>query len=136
MAFRELSQDTRWRLAVAAGCAPVLILGFAASALANRLAFLVVAVAAALIYVLVLHRTWARPAPWPRTAPRLALALAFGAGAVLVALYREALALGIAALAPSFEPALWAAPATWALLAAALALDAVIPLFSLARRSP
>ncbi len=89
--------NTRWRRWLLVGLGPTLVVGFLASAVADRPAFLAWALAAGAAYAFALHRSFtARPA--------LALAV-LAAGwvvlGVLVVRHREALGLGIAALMPA-----------------------------------
>ena len=85
-----------WNAWLLAGVTPILLVGFLASAVADRLAFLGWALLAGCAYVLTLKRAFGR-----RRVPAIVvLALGWGAFALLAARHREALALGIAALLP------------------------------------
>lgn len=93
----ELSPAVRWRRWLLAGLGPTLVVGFLASAVADRLAFLTWALAAGAAYVIVLYRSFA-------LRPGLALAVLAAGWVVLVVLafrHREALGLGLAALMPA-----------------------------------
>jgi hypothetical protein len=116
-----------WHLPLLAGLLPVLLGGFAASALANRTAFAGWALGAGAAYTVLLRvsldRGWERRA---RAAAALGLlALAWGGFALLVERHREIFDLGFrAALWPLYAES-WTRPATWGALAALLALAAV-----------
>lgn len=86
-----------WYAWLLAGVTPILLLGFLASAVADRLAFLAWALLAAFAYALTLKRAFGRR----RVPAVVVLALGWGAFALLAARHREALALGIAALLPA-----------------------------------
>jgi hypothetical protein len=107
---------------VAAGVFPPLLLGFAASALANRLAFAGWGMVAALGHALLLRAAWGRG--WSAAA-RGAVVLAWAAltlvsFASLVARHGESLDLGYRALLwPVYTPLL-TAPPTWTTAAAVL----------------
>lgn len=93
----EASAPPGWYAWLLAGVTPILLAGFLASAVADRLAFLAWALLAGAAYALTLKRAFGR-----RRVPVLVvLALGWGAFALLAAQHREALALGIAALLPS-----------------------------------
>ena len=90
-----------WYAALLGGALPVLVGGFLASAVADRLAFAGWALASALGYALVLRWAWGLPAAWARVgAPLASLALAVGAFSALAVRYGEDLELGFAALRP------------------------------------
>ena len=124
--------QARWYGSLLAGVLPFLLMGFLASAFANRLLFLGWGLAMALVYAVLLRHGWQRG--WPRLA---LLAAAFGVFALgsaafgaLVARHGEALELGMRAFAPAvFAPFLvdpvtsFTAAAAW-LVAAALAFFA------------
>jgi hypothetical protein len=115
-----------WYAALAAGVFPPLLLGFVASVLANRLAFVGWGAVAALGHALLLRAAWGRGWSVPaRAALGLAwAALALVAVAALVARHGEALDLGYRALLwPLHHPAL-AAPPAWQSAAALLAAAA------------
>jgi hypothetical protein len=116
----------QWYAPLAAGLVPVLLLGFAWSALADRLAFVVWALAAAAGWAILLRHGieagWARG----RRLASLALWLALGlAGfAALESAHHEILDLGFRAVLPGlYHPGL-TRPRTALVLAAVLALAA------------
>jgi hypothetical protein len=117
----------RWHLPLLAGLLPVLLIGFAASALANRLVFAGWALAAGAAYTVLLRvgleRGWERRA---LVAALLALlAVAFVAFAALVGRHQEIFDLGFRAVAPGlYTPAVTRPGTSWA-LAGALAVAAV-----------
>jgi hypothetical protein len=128
----DASADTAaphgWRLAIAAGVFPYLLLGFAASALANRLAFAGWGLAAAVGHLLLLRVAWSRG--WSVVA-RLALLLAWGAGATfafaaLVERHGEILDLGYRALLWSVYTPVLTGPASWRGLGGGLAIAAAV----------
>ncbi len=91
-----------WHLPLLAGLLPVLVIGFGASALANRLVFAGWGLAAGAAYTALLRvgldRGWNR---WARAALLLAtLAVAFAVFAGLVARHQEIFDLGFRAVAP------------------------------------
>ena len=116
-----------WHLALAAGVYPPLLLGFLASALANRLAFVGWGAVAAMGHAALLRAAWGRG--WSAAA-RAALTLAWAALAALalaglVERHHEILDLGYrAVLWAVYAPALTRA-ATWQLAAGALAAAAL-----------
>ena len=124
-----------WYASLAAGVFPPLLLGFVASVLANRLAFVGWGAVAALGHALLLRAAWGRG--WSVPA-RAALGLGWAALALvsfasLVARHGETLDLGYRALLwPLHHPAL-AAPPAWQYGAALLAASAAA-LTLLARR--
>ena len=111
-----------FRLLVLLGALPVLLLGFAASALANKVVFALWAVMIATAWALVLR--WGLNGRWGGwiVAGRLLLLLAAAAGvwARLVTTHGEELDLAFAALAPGLYHPLLAQPQSG--YAAALAL--------------
>ena len=115
-----------WYASLAAGVFPPLLLGFVASALANRLAFVGWGAVAALGHALLLRAAWQRG--W-RVPARAALTLAWAAltllsFASLVARHGEILDLGYRALLwPVYQPVL-TAPRAWSSAAALLAAAA------------
>jgi hypothetical protein len=121
----------RWYAALAAGLFPALVLGFAASALANRLVFLGWAAATAAGYALLLRLSWES---WRRRGGPAVPALLWLAGAAvwlgaLVARHGESLDLGYRALLwPHYLPAATRAESYW-LLAVALAIGALLALW-------
>lgn len=116
-----------WHLPLLAGLVPVLLIGFGASALANRLAFAGWALAAGAVYTAALRigldRGWD---PAARAAALLAvLSLAFAAFAALVGRHREIFDLGFRAVAPAiYTPAATRPGTAWG-LAGACGLAAV-----------
>lgn len=85
-----------WHRWLYGGLTPTLLLGFLASAVADRLVFVPWALVAGAAYAFTLHRTFGS-----RRLPALAvLGLALVGFALLAARHREALALGLAALGP------------------------------------
>ena len=117
-----------WRAALAAGVYPPLLLGFLASALANRLAFAGWGLVAAVGHAALLRAAWSRG--WS-VAARAALTLAWAAVATfsfagLVERHGEILDLGYRALMwPVYLEAL-TRPATWHGVAAAGAVLAAL----------
>jgi hypothetical protein len=113
-----------WYLPLLAGLVPVLVTGFAASALANRLAFAAWAVAVAAAYAALLRVSW--DLGWANrfiaAAALATLALGFGAFAALVERHQEIFDLGFRAVLPAVHHPLLTRPA--APLAVALALAA------------
>lgn len=91
-----------WYGALLGGAVPILVGGFLASAVADRIVFVGWALGSAVAYALALRWSW--QAAWPRWAragaPLAALALALGAFGLLAVRYGEDLALGFAALRP------------------------------------
>lgn len=125
--MRPARDSRRWRLAVFATTGGLLVAGFGASALANRLAFAGWGLAAALAAVPVLRRGFEATAPGEGlllpVSGRLLLYLAAAAGlfAMLVARYESALDTGLRAVTPAlYRPAL-AEAGTYMALAALLA---------------
>jgi hypothetical protein len=114
----------RWYLPLLAGLVPVLVVGFAASALANRLAFAGWALAVAAAYAALLRVSW--DLGWANrfiaAAALATLALGFGAFAALVERHQEIFDLGFRAVLPAVHHPLLTRPA--APLAVALALAA------------
>lgn len=122
---RELA--LAWHLPLLAGLVPVLLTGFGASAVANRLVFAGWALAAGAAYAALLRvgldRGWDRHA---RAALLLALlAVAFAAFALLVGRHHEIFDLGLRAVAPALYTPAATRPGTAAGLAGALAVGAV-----------
>jgi hypothetical protein len=117
-----------WRLALAAGVYPPMLLGFAASALANRLAFAGWGLVAGIGHAALLRAAWQRG--WSAAA-RAALTLAWAGLAMLsfaglVQRHQEILDLGYrAVLWPVYAAAL-TQPLTWQLAAGALVAAAVV----------
>ncbi|HVS02055.1 MAG TPA: hypothetical protein VMT16_04730 [Thermoanaerobaculia bacterium] len=113
-----------WRAALAAGVFPPMLLGFTASALANRLVFAGWALAAAIGYTLLLRGIWAREGRPRRRAgwAALWLGLAFAAFAGLVLRHHEILDLGYRALLWPVYAAALTRPLTWWVVAAVLAV--------------
>lgn len=130
----------RWRGALLALLLPLLLLGFGASALANRLVFAGWGLAAAAVAVPVLRRSFEDRLFRPGGGTRVAATALFVAApalavfAVLVGRDREVLDLGArAVLAGLYVPAA-TAPATYYALAAVLAAAGVALLLA-ARRA-
>ena len=113
-----------FRLVVLLGALPALLLGFAASALANKVVFALWAVLVATGWALVLR--WGLNARWGGwiVAGRLLLLLAAAAGlwARLVTTHGEELDLAFAALAPTLYHPLLARPQSGYAAAMALAV--------------
>ena len=115
-----------WYLPLLAGLLPVLLIGFGASALANRLVFagwaLVFGAAYTALARIGIDRGWDRRA---RAALLLAtLAVAFGVFAGLVRRHHEIFDLGFRAVAPAVYTPAATRPGTAAGLAGVLALGA------------
>ncbi len=131
MSSQAPSPRSSWYATLLATVVPVLLLGFAASALANRLVFagwgIAVAVAAALVLRRGFETTWGRPGAGWRVAARLALlaAPALALFAWLVARDPESLDVGLRAVLPGLYTPLATRADTYYLLAAALAGAAV-----------
>ena len=116
-----------WYLSLLAGTLPMFVLGMAASALADRLAFAGWALVAGFGYALLLRAAWSRG--WS-AAGRAALvlgwaALALLAFATLVERHREILDLGYRALLWPIYSSLLTRPSTWRVAAALLAAGAI-----------
>ena len=122
-----MTSETRWRAALFATLAPVLLLAFGASALANRLAFAGWGLAAAAVLVPVLRRSFelwlGRPGGGARTwaAAAFTLAPALALFAWLAGRHHEVLDLGARAVLSGLYTPAATAPQTWWLLAGALA---------------
>jgi hypothetical protein len=116
-----------WYAAVFAGALPPLLLGFVASALANRTAFAGWALVTALGHALLLRAGWGRGWSVPARAALIlgwaALALLSFAG--LVDRHGEILDLGYRALLWPVHTTLLTRPGTWAATAALLAVLAL-----------
>jgi hypothetical protein len=119
-----------WYLPLAAGALPILVVGFLASAVANRIIFAVWAAAAAGAYTALLAAGLARG--WARRVRAggllLLLAASAAAFAALVAAHGEILDLGTRAVLPALRAPALARPATALVLAAVLALAAGVTL--------
>ncbi len=113
----------RWYLSLTAALLPVMVAGFVASALANRLLFVAWSLIAAAGAAALLHRGFAAGWPGPvLCAAVLAwLALAAAAFGVLGARYQEPFDLGFRALLPGLYHPLWTHPGSSYALALALA---------------
>jgi len=124
-----------WRLALLSVVGPVLLTGFAASALANRWIFAIWALAVALAATVALRRgfeVWTgRPAAAAHIADRVLVVLAPGAALFgwIVARHREALDLGWRAVWPRFYAPAMTAPDTYLLIATGLALSGAVAWF-------
>lgn len=120
-----------WRSTLLAALAPALVLGFLASALANRLVFAGWGIAVAAVLVPVLRRSFelwlGRPGGSARIAAVAAfvLAPALGVFAWLAGRHHEILDLGSRAVLPALYTPAVTAPATWWLLAGVLAAAGV-----------
>ena len=119
-----------WYVSLLAGTLPLFVLGMAASALADRLAFAGWALVAGFGYALLLRAAWNRG--WT-AAGRAALvlgwsALALLAFATLVERHREILDLGYRALLWPIYSSLLTRPSTWRIAAAVLAVAAIVAL--------
>ncbi|MEM6453776.1 MAG: hypothetical protein AAF772_01645 [Acidobacteriota bacterium] len=129
-----MNPTIRWQAALLGGALPVLLLGFLTSALANRTAFAVWALATALGHALLLHRGARRG--WPGGV-RLGLSmLGFAAAAaafgVLVEHHRDALTRGLDAFLPQLAHPLWTQPSTGYFAAVALVLSSLLALLAAA----
>ncbi len=122
-----MTARTAWYSALLGTVTPVLLLGFATSALANRLVFAGWGIGVALVAALVLRRafetTWGRPASGWRIAARTSalLAPALALFAWLVARDPESLDVGLRAVLPRLYTPLATRAATYYSLAAAAA---------------
>jgi hypothetical protein len=130
------SAGRAWYVGVFGGLLPILLLGFLASAIADRTVFALWALVVGTCWTLVLRRGLA--AGWGRLRLPAALALLLAAGLAELALlewqHHEILDLGFRAVFPAlYHPAL-TAPRTVGILAAACALAGAV-LF-LASRTP
>jgi hypothetical protein len=118
--------DLLWRVWLLAVVTPVLVAGFAASALANRWIFAVWALAAATLAALALRRGvevwWGRPGAGGWIAVRVLTVLAPAAFVLawLVQRHREILDLGLRAVWPGFHAPAATAPATYLIVAVLL----------------
>jgi hypothetical protein len=117
-----------WYASLLVGALPAFVLGMAASALADRLAFAGWALVAGFGYALLLRAAWARG--WsPAGRASLVLgwsALAMLAFATLVERHQEILDLGYRALLWPIHSPLLTRPAAPRLMAAVLAVGAVV----------
>ena len=114
-----------WRGTLFATLAPLLLVGFGASALANRLAFAGWGLAVAALVAPILRRGFEdRRASPPRIAGTalLTAGLVLGPFALLVARHREVLDLGWRAVLPGLYTPAATAPGAWAALAGVLVL--------------
>jgi len=127
--------ERRWRAALLLVAGPVLVGGFAASALANRWIFALWAVVVAAAATLALRRgfeVWSgRPGAVAHIADRVLVVLApatalFG---LIVARHREVLDLGWRAVWPGFYVPAATAPDTYLLIATGLALLGAVAWF-------
>ena len=122
-----MSARASWVAALLGVVTPVLLVGFGASALANRLSFagwgIAVAVAAALVLRRAFETTWGRPGARWRIAARLAalLAPALALFAWLVARDPESLDVGLRAVLPGLYAPFATRATTYYALAAAIA---------------
>ena len=125
-----------WYAPLAGGLVPVLLLGFAWSALADRLAFAAWALAAAAGYAVLLRHGVEAGWACGRRAAALALwlALSLGGFAALEAEHREILDLGFRAVFPGlYRPAVTRPATALGLAAVLLAVAAVSALSGRAR---
>ncbi|HEX6200786.1 MAG TPA: hypothetical protein VF150_11010 [Thermoanaerobaculia bacterium] len=117
----------RWRVALLAAVLPPLLLGFLASALANRLAFAGWAVAAAALTAFAV-RSGFEARSGPGTAALAAALLSYAPALALfgwlAGRHREVLDLGGRAVLGDLHAPAAAAPATWYALAAAALIAA------------
>lgn len=124
-----------WRAVLLLVVGPVLVGGFAASALANRWIFALWAVAVAAAATLAVRRgfeVWSgRPGAAAHVADRALVILAPGTAlfGLIVARHREALDLGWRAVWPSFYVPAATAPDTYLLIATGLALTGAVAWF-------
>lgn len=126
----------RWYLPLLGGLAPVLLLGFAYSALADRLAFVYWALAVGTAWVIVLRQSLEAGWPAPRRAGALALllAVAFLGFAALEARHGEILDLGFRAVLPGLYHPAATRPGTASAFAIALAVLGAVSLVAGLRR--
>lgn len=120
--LRSNRSEARRRLALLAAVLPALLLGFFASALANRLVFAGWAIAAAGLTAVAVRRAFEerdRPGAAALTAALAVHAPALALFGWLVARHREVLDLGGRAVLGGLHAPAAAAPATWYVLAAA-----------------
>lgn len=121
---------THWYGPLFVGLLPVLLFGFVASALANRLAFAGWAIVLAVAYASLLRVThdlgWA--GRHVAGAALITLGLGFVAFAALVERHGEVLGLGYRAVLPALHHPLLTAPSTYLVLAASLALAGFVRL--------
>jgi hypothetical protein len=90
-----------WYVALVGGVLPLLLVGFLASAAADRLVFVLWAFGAAAAYTVALHRTFFAARVWLRWAvPAGAAALSLGLFATLAARHWDELRVGLVALGP------------------------------------
>ena len=123
-----------WYVSLLAGTLPPFLLGMAASALADRLAFAGWALVAGFGAALLLRAAWNRG--WS-AAGRAALVLGWAAVALLafatlVERHREILDLGYRALLWPIYSSLLTQPSTWRVIAAVLAVAAIAALVRVA----
>lgn len=118
----ERSLLRAWYGGLLAGLLPILVLGFLYSAIADRLAFVYWALAAAACWVILLRHGLQEGWPGPRVAGVMALyaALAFAGFALLERRHHEILDLGFRAVLPGLYHPAATRPATAAVLAALL----------------
>jgi hypothetical protein len=90
--------DLRLSWSILAGALPLLVIGFTASALANRLVFVAWGAAFAAVHAGLVR--YGRDAGWRRPALAIGALAALGSFAVLAAWHREVLTLGLSALLP------------------------------------
>lgn len=127
--------ERRWQLALLAVVGPVLVYGFAASALANRWLFALWAVVVAAAATVALRRgfeVWSgRPGAAAHITARVLVVLAPGVAlfGLIVARHQEVLDLGWRAVWPAYYMPAATAPDTYLLIATGLALTGAVAWF-------
>ncbi len=128
----------RWYAPLLGGLVPILLLGFLASAVADRLAFAGWALALAFLWTVLLHR--GLQAGWSRARRLGGLALLTAGGltafAALEARHGAALDLGLRAVFPAIHHPALARPATALVLAAPVAAAGAAGLLRSRVRTP
>lgn len=126
----EQSLLRAWYGGLLAGLLPILVVGFLYSAIADRLVFVVWALAAAVCWVVLLRQGLQQGWPGPRLAGALALlaAVALAGFALLERRHHEILDLGFRAVFPGLYHPLATRPATAAVLAGVLGLFGAVAL--------
>jgi hypothetical protein len=134
---RRSLQSLRWYGGLLAGLLPVLLLGFAYSAIADRLSFAGWSLALATLYTLLLRSGLAAGWGDARLAGTLALLLAAGlaAFALLEQVHGEILDLGFRALLPGLYRPATTAPGTALAVAAVLAVAGGLVFFAERKRT-
>jgi len=134
----EKSLLRAWYGGLLAGLLPILVVGFLYSAIADRLVFVVWALAAAVCWVVLLRQGLQQGWPGPRLAGALALlaAVALESFALLERRHHEILDLGFRAVFPGLYHPLATRPATVGVVAAVCALlGGVALMLSLKRKT-